>query len=835
MKTHLLLLLLLFTTIIVNAQFTTTGKVVDEQNEPLPFVSILIEKTNIGTATDHNGEFSLSFSMEIMKIKISSLGFASQQIKVNSKTKSLIIILKEENNQLDEIIISAKQRKRVKKKQNPAYRILKEVWSRKRRNGLKLVDNYQYKQTKNTEIGLNNLDSTFLKDLLRGNYKSRKEIIDQLPHNETNVNYYIPFFLNEKIVTVYGDNKIDIEKEVIEAERNSGVEKDGFIFERFSNTLIPIDIYKNNIPLLKKSFVSPISTSGFETYNYVLSDSIVVNQKKQYQIYFSPRRNGDLAFEGFLWVEDKNFAVTKIEMEIRKDINLNFVRNLSFKKEYIIKNDSIYLPKKDVCIGDFAFSDKKGDNKGLSIKKITYFSDYVFNKYLSKDFYSKKIKQTRPYQFKREESYWDTISKENAKTFSLIKAIKTQNKIKETTQKITIFSTGYVNITPSFQLGQYWNLLTKNSVEGLKLKLSFRTFKTTDDRLRLRGFLGYGTKDKKNKFGLETKYLLSNKPRIVMGLAYLYDTEQLSGNLLRTNGLNAKYFDTNSLFSRGDNFFLSFVNRSILQFDLEVKKNFHVGFSFAHNKIKSATKENFKIDYVDQNGGIKSELTDVSSDIYLTYTPGRFEYGYGVEQKIEKNLYPALIINYRRGYKNLLKGDFNYDKIQFNYRHPILLGKLGTLITIIDAGKTFGTVPLSLLSPIPANQTFWITSGTFSLINYYDFVTDTYISGHFDHHFNGLIFNKLPLIKKLNLRSVLSFKTVYGSISKENSMINRSDIKYAAPTNKLYYEYGIGFENIGYGNIRPLRVDFVWRGDHKSINALPAPKFAIRVGISTDF
>jgi len=194
MKTHLLLLLLLLFTIIVNAQFTITGKVVDEQNEPLPFVSILVKKTNIGTATDHNGEFSLSFSREIMKIKISSLGFASQQIKVNSKTKSLIIILKEENNQLDEIIIAAKQRKRVKKKQNPAYRILKEVWSRKRRNGLKLVDNYEYKQTKNTEIGLNNLDSTFLKDLLRGNYKSRKEIIDQLPHNETNVNYYIPFF-----------------------------------------------------------------------------------------------------------------------------------------------------------------------------------------------------------------------------------------------------------------------------------------------------------------------------------------------------------------------------------------------------------------------------------------------------------------------------------------------------------------------------------------------------------------------------------------------------------------------------------------------------------------
>ena len=62
----------------------------------------------------------------------------------------------------------------------------------------------------------------------------------------------------------------------------------------------------------------------------------------------------------------------------------------------------------------------------------------------------------------------------------------------------------------------------------------------------------------------------------------------------------------------------------------------------------------------------------------------------------------------------------------------------------------------------------------------------------------------------------------------------KSSIEYEAPTDKLYYEYGFGFENIGFGNIRPLRVDFVWRGDHKSINKLPTPKFAIRVGIKVE-
>ena len=114
-------------------------------------------------------------------------------------------------------------------------------------------------------------------------------------------------------------------------------------------------------------------------------------------------------------------------------------------------------------------------------------------------------------------------------------------------------------------------------------------------------------------------------------------------------------------------------------------------------------------------------------------------------------------------------------------------------------------------------------------------MTDTYISGHFEQHFNGLIFNKLPLIKKLNLRSLITFKTVYGTISDANIAINRSNIKYTAPTNRSYYEYGFGLENIGYGNIRPLRVDFIWRGDHTSINGLPTPKFAVRVGIKAGF
>jgi len=827
-------LLLLFTCFVSNAQLEISGQIVDINNEPLPYVNVYFKNTTNGMTTDFDGKFQLTSQKNRGSIEISFVGYETLSLKFSPKKTYFKIVLKEASNLLDEIVIVSKPKKRLKKKENPAYRILKEIWSRKKKNGLKLVKAYQYKKLITTEIGLNNLDSLFLKKIFKKEYK---KVLEELPPNDDGINYYIPLFLSETVKNIYGNNTLNTVREDVEAEKNNGVNKDGFIFERLSNSFNEIDIHKNNIEVLKKSFVSPISTTGFETYDYVLHDSITVNNKKTYSIYFFPRRNGDLAFEGFFWVADKNFSITKIKMKIHKDINLNFVRKLSFEKEFTIKDDSIYLTKKDIYSGDFTLTDKDDSNKGLTIKKTSSYSDYIFDKKLPNNFYSEKIIRYKPKQFSQNETYWDSISKSSEKklTYELINSVKNKKKIKQISGVLNTLSTGYISIGPSLQFGQYWNTIVRNSVEGIKIKLGFRTFKSTEDRFRLSGFVGYGTKDKRYKFGTEAKYLLNYKPRIAIGVSYLKDIEQLGGKLLNTNGLNANVFDPNALFSRGDNYFLSDVNRTALKFDIEIKKNLHFGISGAYNIIKSASPTYFSIDYLDDNNSVQSEVTDVSTDIYIAYTPGRFEYGFGIEQKMGKNLFPSLVVNYHRGYKGFLNGDFNYDKIQFKYNQPILLGKLGLLIATVDGGKTFGKVPITLLSPIPANQTYWLTKNTFSLMNYYDFVTDTYISGHFEQHFNGFVLNRIPLIKHLKLRSLVTFKTVYGTISDENIAINKSNITYVAPTDKMYYEYGFGFENIGYGDIRPLRVDFIWRGKHTSINGLPSPNFAVRFGVKADF
>ncbi|WP_299635412.1 DUF5686 family protein [uncultured Tenacibaculum sp.] len=827
----------------LNAQLTVRGKVVDEFETPIPFVNVFVQGTSNGTTTDDDGRFAFTIPEKKGTLEISLMGFQTQTIKISPKVTFLNIVLKEGTDVLEEVIVVSKPKKRLKKKENPAYKILKEVWKRKRKNGLDLVKHYQYKKHTAIEIGLNNLDSSFVKTLFKDEYK---DVSSEIKYDSDGINYYIPIFLSEQIANVYGNNKTNTEREDIEAEKQAGLGAQGFVFDRMSNTFQNVDVFRNNITLLRKSFVSPLSTDGFATYDYVLYDSIVENNKKLYNIYFFPIRDEDLAFKGNVWIADKAFSIKKLRMEVAKGANLNFVRGLTFEKEFEVRKDSIYIPTKNAYEGDFTFLDKNEANKGLTIKKTINYDNYILEKAYPDDYYLKSNTKIRPDQYEKSEEYWQAKNTdENKETYNLIATVKSKKQIKKLTGLINTVSSGFINIDAlGIQLGPFWTALASNEVEGIRARLGFRTFTTKDDRFRLSGHIAYGFKDKEIKYGAEAQYLLSYKPRITTSLAYQKDIEQLGSTLFNTNQLLGSTFGTSALFSRGNNFFLSNIEKLATNFDYAIHNNFHVGFNLSHSRIRSASPENFSASYFDDLGNLQSTVTDVASDIYISFTPGRFVYGLGVQQRFGRNIFPSLVFNYRHGYKGFLNGTHDYDKIQFRYNQPILLGKFGLLDATVEGGKTFGKVPSSLLSAIPANQSYSLVPNTFSLLNFYDFVTDQYVSTHFEHHFNGFLLNRIPLLKKLKLRSLATFRAAYGTISDENRSINDAvtnsrgtrNILYNVP-NKVYYEYGFGIENIGYGNLRFLRIDAIWRSDYAAPGnsiAVPTPKFALRIGIKPD-
>ena len=819
------------------AQTSAVGYVLDEFSKPIPFANVLFEGTTIGTITNKKGYFELKSPKKQTQLKVILLGFEDQSIPLIKNTNYLNITLKE-GEQLQEVVVIKKPKKHLKKRENPAYKILKEVWKRKANLGLNQLGVYEFNSYSAVELGLNNLDTLFLNKVLG---KQKDSIIQIINQNKTNKLFYIPLNLKEQHRKVYGDTKKKKYRSDLKGQRISGIQPNGFFFKRIEKAFKEVDVFQETVVIADRSFSSPLAKTGFFNYDYVLVDSLAAKKGKEYSIYFFPRREGDLAFKGNMTIESPSYALKDIALTINKNINLNFVRNLNIEFEYEKVNDSIYLPAKQYFGSDFTVLTKNTKEKGIYLKKTVFFSDYLLDNAKSLDFYDTKIVYRNEKKLRKESGYWKHVEPESfsTKTRHLLTQLKNNRKVKSITQNINFLTGGYKNITSWLQFGRWWDSFNFNNIEGFRTTFGFRTFQSLDDRFRSSGYVGYGFKSKKVKYGIDARYLISYQPRIMVGAIYSDDFEQLGSSLFSTSPLlDLRSTVRRNLFSRGNNYYLTNEQAFGITTDWEAAKNVHFGFNLEIKKIQSGAPDVYSLSF-DRGGTVLNSFQNTLLSAYLQLTPNRNVYGYGVNQKFGKSKFLSISIKYTKGVKGLFNGDFNYDQFQISYIHPIRLGFFGLLRANFELGKTFGKLPNNLLNALPTNQGYSLEKRTFALNNYYDWITDTYLIGHFEQHFNGFILNKIPLFNKLKLRSLATFRFAIGTISQENRLANRSNIIYNAPSETPYFEYGFGIENIGFENLRIFRLDFIWRGalPNGFITNSPGnglPKFGIRIGVKPE-
>ncbi|AYN69474.1 TonB-dependent receptor [Euzebyella marina] len=107
MKRVLFLALLFFGGFAI-AQTTVNGKVVDQNNEPIPGANIVITGKAIGATANFDGDFTLETSeVPPFQLTITSIGYASATEEVTSNNQTLTIVLSETQTFLDEVVISA--------------------------------------------------------------------------------------------------------------------------------------------------------------------------------------------------------------------------------------------------------------------------------------------------------------------------------------------------------------------------------------------------------------------------------------------------------------------------------------------------------------------------------------------------------------------------------------------------------------------------------------------------------------------------------------------------------------------------------------------------------
>ncbi|MGC1205364.1 MAG: DUF5686 family protein [Flavobacteriaceae bacterium] len=826
MNLRLLSIFFFFGIISVFSQTKVSGYVFDEFNEPVSFANIIFKGSTQGTITDENGKFYLESDETWTALTISFIGYETLDIPLTKKVNyDLKFTLKEEASQLDQVfIVSGKQ----SKKDNPAIDLLRKVWANKRSNGLKRFKQYEYDKYEKVEFDINTIDSALIKSKL---FRGMEFVFDQVDTSRVTGKTYLPMFINEAVSKVYGDNILKKEKEDLKGNKNSGFSDNQVIIDFVDDLYSDFDVYDNYLQFFDKSFVSPLSRTGINTYNYVLSDSAFIDNKWCYNIIYYPRRKNELTFKGDFWVVDTTYAIKDINLQASKSANINWVKDIYIEQEFEVLNDSLFLVKRDYMMSDFAFS-KKEKSRGIYGKRTTLYNNYKFDVEKDKKFYDTEVYNYDKDVYDRDDTFWaenrlEDLNKDEQGVYKMLDTLKTVKKFKRLYNLGSILSSGYIEFNSlPLDYGPIFSTFGFNEVEGLRLRTGGRTYFGRNDLWRLEGFLAYGFRDDKFKYGISGKWLLDKKNRLIISGGNRRDVEQIGASLTTSADVLGRSLASSSVVNTGANDKLTSINLTSLAIEAEPWRNVIFRLGANYRTLESASPT-FSLDYNTPNG-IESDIKQFETSLSVSYFPKRKMTGFGVERLNANDDFARLFTQVSKGDKNIFNSDFDYTKVQFSYIQPWQVGGFGRLTTTVEAGKTFGKVPLGLLSVIPGNQTYFSIYNTFSQLDFYEFVSDTYTSFHLEHNFNGRFFSRIPFLRKLNLREIVSVRGVWGEISDENRVLNTTglpnSIPLVAPSNNPYYEYSFGIGNI----FKVFRIDFNFRGNYKDDTLNPdARKFGI--------
>ncbi|WP_139001549.1 DUF5686 and carboxypeptidase-like regulatory domain-containing protein [Hyunsoonleella aestuarii] len=809
------------------SQSKVSGYVFDEFNEPISFANVIFSGSTEGTITNEDGRFYLESDETWDALTVSFIGFETLKIPLEKKVNyNLKFTLKEEAAQLNQVVIvSGKQ----SKKNNPAIDILRKIWENKRSNGLKQFKQYEYDKYEKVEFDINTIDSALIKSRL---FRGMEFVFDEVDTSRVTGKTYLPMFINEAVSKVYGDNILNKEKNELKGNKNSGFSDNQVIIDFVDDLYSDFNVYDNYLKFFDKSFVSPLSRTGINTYNYVLSDSAFIDNKWCYNIIYYPRRKNELTFKGDFWVTDSTYAIKEINLQASKSANINWVKEIYIEQEFDMLNDSLFLVKRDYMMSDFAFN-KKEKSRGIYGKRTTLYDNYKFDIEKDKKFYDAEVYNYDKDVYDRDDEFWaenrlEALNKDEKGVYKMLDTLKTVKKFKRLYNLGSILASGYIEFnTLPLDYGPIFSTFGFNEVEGLRLRTGGRTYFGRNDLWRVEGFLAYGFRDDKFKYGISGKWLLDKKNRLIISGGNRRDVEQIGASLTTSTDVLGRSLASSAVVGTGANDKLTSINLTSLAIEAEPFRNLIFRLGANYRTLESASPT-FSLDYNTENG-IESEIKQFETSLSLSYFPNRKMTGYGVERRIANDDFARLFAQVTRGDKSYFSSDFDYTKVQFSYIQPWQVGGFGRLTSSIEAGKTFGEVPLGLLSVIPGNQTYFSIYNTFSQLDFYEFVSDTYTSVHLEHNFNGRLFSRIPFLRKFNLREIVSIRGVLADISAENIVLNDvpsnpNNLQLVAPSKEPYYEYSVGIGNI----FKVFRIDFNFRGNYKDEILYPdARKFGV--------
>jgi len=792
MKLTLSLLFTLFITGNIFGQINLTGKIKDEQSNPVPFASIYLKNTTIGTSANSEGEYTLQLKPGQYEVLFKAVGYKQESRKIDIKAGLLLnVILKPEAYLLNAVNINATG-------EDPAYAIMRKA-IKKRKTYLNEVKEYTCEVYIKGLQKLLDAPKRFLgRDMSQlgrelGLDSNRRGII-YLSESESKYSYQAPDNVHEEMISskVSGRNR-------------------AFSFNRATD--LKVNFYENLEhwdEISNRPLVSPIADDAMLYYNYKLLGESVENGETIYKVRVKPRRDYDPCFNGTIYILKDSWRIYGLDLYITKKANINFADTVKVNQQFFPVNNKAWMTssaKFDFVGGLFGFRfggyficiyknydltptfQKKEFQEVMRITREVNKKDSLYWEQerpvpLTQEEKTDYIKKDKLAKHRESKEYQDSLDRRNNK-FKFGNLIMGGVNIRNRYQKETFH---YDPIVGSFLF---------NTVEGFAFNYGVSFTKQIDSVTNR--FVRFGAHV---RYGFSNHLLNGNVNATIpagdfrLNFTGGSDVVDLNNRVPISSSTNTLY----SLFDRQNYEKLyqkDFVNISV---NGRISGGWvgSAGIEWANRKWLPNTSS-YSIISPGGNNYTSNNPLNPAADVPLFPENQSFKVtlrtSYDFSDKYEtypnrrryiQSPYPTIGFNYTKGIKNILGSDVDYDLVSADItKSDIPMGMYGKTSFYAGAGKFLNANSLYFpdYKQFSGNQVLFYQGGIskFLLLDYYRFSTYTeYVEGHFEHNFSGFILNKLPLIRKLKLQEIL-------------------DVNYlSTPNLKNYTEVGVGVEYFGF-------------------------------------
>ena len=845
-KLYFVVALLLVSTLQLMAQQKITGRVIDEDGFAVSYASVQYRGHKIAVSSDSQGKFSIEKHPGWV-LTVSALSYKSQTISVNEKMDFIEVKLKDDSHKLNEVVVKTKRGK-YSRKDNPAVELMRRVIAAKKKTDLSNHDYYQYDKYQKITLALNDLK----KEQLEGKFFSKRQyLLDQVETSPYNGKLTLPVSIDETVSQHIYRKDPKTEKDIIKGQQSNGIgqviQTGEILNTALKDAFTDVDIYDDYVRLLQYPFPSPIGRTGISFYHYYIEDTVYVERDLCYHLQFIPANSQDFGFRGELYVlADSSLHVKKCNLYMPHNTDVNYVKNMKIEQEYTRLDNGEWVLSKDDMIAELHVNSMLQD---LLVVRNTRLTDYAFDE-LPKILFKGKAKVRHDMDaMNRDEAYWNKyrqvgLTKSESSMDSFIHRMENSKGFKYIIFFVKALMENYVEIgggtdgkKSKFDLGPVNTYISKNFVDGIRLRLAGRTMAALNPHFFWDGYAAYGTKSNDWYTGNIFTYSLNKKKNSPFEFPMRNLTFEVARDVTSPS-------DENLLHNK-DNFFMTFraatqdemflYHRQKLAFTYETDWGFRFNTSLRFQSNR--TVGNLHYYHLDGTEVKKIRMTDLN--VGINYNPG-VTYVNTKQQRLPINLdSPEIGLSHTMGFRGFMGGQYHSNITKLSIYKRQWLGSWGYLDFHAIGQAQWNKVPFPMLILPPINLSYFEQETTISLMKDWEFLNDRQVFWALSWDMNGKLLNRIPLIKKLKWREWFAIKGVWGHLTDKNNPYlekNQGDGRlFKFPKNSHvmndtpYWECVAGVHNI----FKFFSVEYVRRLTYLNNNNID--KWGIRFGFMMSF